>query len=203
VFTATTDRTLRVIDVSTGGDYWSVPNAAGSRKCHALALPSVAASSALPPETYNLIAAASVDGGGLVSLWDIRAASPAALFKGHVNRIANCNVAFSPCMRYISVGSEDAQGAATYDLRMGGGKGACCRTKENRGVKDGAVVDVQYNPIFPQLATASLGGIVKFYSEAKEKDVVGGNGRGGGGERELPMDTGMDRELGMEQTGFD
>ena len=81
VFTATTDRTLRVIDISTGGDYWSVPNAAGSRKCHALALPTVLPSSPLPPETYNLIAAASVDGGGLVSLWDIRAASPAALFK--------------------------------------------------------------------------------------------------------------------------
>ena len=166
VFTAGADRSLRVIDVNTGADCWAVPNAAGGRKVGCLALPGVYPSAALPAESYNLIAASSTDQGGLINLWDVRAASPAALFKGHVNRVSVSGVAFSPCMRYVSVGSEDVGGACSYDLRMGGGRGVSWRCKEGRGVKEGAVVAVEYNPIFPQLCTATLGGVVKFYNSS-------------------------------------
>jgi WD40 repeat protein len=109
------------------------------------------------------VACASVDSGGLVSVWDIRAASPAASFTGHGNRRDRCGVAFSPCMRFLVVGSEEVQGAAIYDLTGGGGRPPVARCGENRTVKDGAVGSVAFNPLFPQLCTGSLGGLVKFY----------------------------------------
>jgi WD40 repeat protein len=130
-------------------------------------------SSGLPAEAYNLVACASVDSGGLVSVWDIRSASPAASFTGHGNRSARCGVSFSPCMRFLAVGSEDRAGAAIYDLTGGGGRPPVGRCAESRNVKDGAVVAVAFNPLFPQLCTGSLGGGVKFYHD-------GGTGLGGG-----------------------
>ena len=131
-----------------------------------VALPNVSSNVGLPMEAYNLVAAASVDNGGLISLWDIRAACPAATFRGHTNRREGCQLCFSPCMRYLSVGSEDAGGAAIFDLRGGGGEKPKARVLEGRNVRDGVVTDVQFNPLFPQIAVGSLGGGVKFYCES-------------------------------------
>jgi hypothetical protein len=166
LFMTSLDKTLKVIDLTTGDDVWNIHNCGGRRTPNSLTLPNVHSNSRLPDETYNLVAVSSVDNGGLINLYDVRSASPAAMFTGHANRTNVCNTSFSPCMRYISCGSEDPSGAATYDLRMGGGKEPMFRQRDGRSVKDGAVVDVQYNPVFSQCATATLGGVVKFYEEA-------------------------------------
>ena len=71
-------------------------------------------------------------------------------------------------MTSLAVGSEDAPGGAVYDLRMGGGRGPAYRLGENRSVKDGAVVDVQYDEVFARVCTATVGGVVKFYGEEGE-----------------------------------
>ena len=124
LFSLNSDRSLNVIDVASNLTYWSVPASSGRRASHSLALPPVSPNCAVPSDMYNLVACASHDEGGLISLWDVRTASPAARFSGgHVNRVLECRVNFSPCMRYISTGSEDAHGAAYYDLRKGDAAG--------------------------------------------------------------------------------
>ena len=163
IASSASDRSLKIFDVATGNVYWSCNDGCGNRAAHALALPNVSANVSLPNDCYCLLAACSTDNGGLVKLWDVRSGSPAAQFRGHVNRREVTNVSFSPCMRYLAAGSEEPNGAVLYDMRGGG---IVEKIRGNRNVvKDLAVVDVQFNPIFPQLCTASLGGVVKFYCE--------------------------------------
>ena len=161
VFVSNSDRSMRVLDVAIGSEYWSVPNASGRRQAHSIALPPASPNSPVPPDAYNLVGAASHDQGGLITLWDVRTASPAATLTGHTNRRDLCRINFSPCMRYLSTGTEDATGGAIYDLRKGEIKG---RIAEGRKLKDGTVTEVAWNPIFPQLATATNEGVVRFYS---------------------------------------
>ena len=75
-------------------------------------------------------------------------------------------------MRFLAVGSEDAGGAALYDLTGGGGRPPVGRCGGNRTVKDGAVGPLAFNPLFPQLCTGSLGGVVKFYSDGSERGAL-------------------------------
>jgi len=167
IASSASDKSLTLSDVATGKSYWSVKAGCGSRAAHCIALPNVSCNVGLPAECYCLLACSSTDSGGLVKLWDVRSGTPAAQLRGHVNRREVCNVSFSPCMRYISCGSEDQNGAVVYDLRGGGGEGESntivgrCR----KNFKDGSIVDVQYNPIYPQMCTGSTCGVVKFYSE--------------------------------------
>eukprot|EP00957_Ditylum_brightwellii_P192626 14665791-Ditylum_brightwellii.AAC.1 len=134
-------------------------------------------STSLPPESYNILSAASTDGGGLLSLWDIRCKTLAGAFRGHTNRTEKCcRTSFSPCMRYVTVGSEGNCGSAVlYDLRGAGGGGGgdrkgpivarLGRSMSGCVFKDGTVTDVQFNPLYPQIATASLDGRIRFYTE--------------------------------------
>lgn len=167
---ACSDKSLHVLDAATGLEMWTVPNAAGGRAAHSIAFPNVSSSNAqLPPESFNLLVAASTDGGGLLSLWDLRSGTIARTFRGHTNRTERCMPTFSPCMRYVAVGSEGNCGAAAiYDLK--GGHGPAVRLgKTSSGAvhKDGPVTDVQFNPLYPQIATASLSGNLRFYTEPR------------------------------------
>ncbi|GMI10878.1 hypothetical protein TrLO_g5132 [Triparma laevis f. longispina] len=161
-FLALKDRRILCIDVGTGKEYWSVPEGCGRRVCGSLCLPVVGNGEGAE---FNLLGATSTDGGGLVRLWDIRSAQPAASFTGHVNRREQCRVSLSPCLRYLAVGGEGKDGGCLYDLRGGGGRGVVEWLNDGREVKDGSVVDVQWNPKFGQLATASREGVVRFLKE--------------------------------------
>ncbi|GMI10157.1 hypothetical protein TrVE_jg7088 [Triparma verrucosa] len=163
-FLALKDRSIKCFDVSSGKEYWSVPEGCGRRVCNSLCLPVVGNGEGAE---FNLLGASSTDNNGLVRLWDIRSAQPAASFTGHVNRREQCRVSLSPCLRYLAVGGEGKDGGCLYDLRGGGGRGVVESLNDGREVKDGAVVDVQWNPIFGQLATASREGVVHFLKEGE------------------------------------
>ena len=104
-------------------------------------------------DTYNLFATAATD--NIVSLWDLRAPSVVFRYSGHINRREAVTVAISPCMRYIATGSEDRT-ARIIDVRGGG------EIVRLHGHKD-VVTGVAFNPLFPQLATCSFDGTVRFY----------------------------------------
>ena len=108
---------------------------------------------------YNLFATSAPDhSGGSIKLWDLRAqAHIRTLRGGHTNRTHELGVAFSPCLRYIASGSED-RAAHIYDI--GTGRPLARLT----GHKDVAI-DVAWNPLYPQLATTSFDGSVRFYTE--------------------------------------
>lgn len=61
-------------------------------------------------------------------------------------------------LRYLASGSED-KSAYIYDLRMG------TVLHRIRGIHGDAVMDVAFNPLHPQLATACLDGRLHFYSD--------------------------------------
>ena len=63
----------------------------------------------------------------------------------------------SPCLRYVSCGSEDKQ-AYVYDT---GGGGMVAKL----GGHADTVTDVAFSPLHPQMATVSLDGRVRFYAD--------------------------------------
>lgn len=69
----------------------------------------------------------------------------------------NNKIAFSPCLRYLSTGSED-KSARIIDIRTGK------ELVKLLGHKD-VVTSVAFNPLTAQLATCSYDGQVKFYIE--------------------------------------
>jgi WD40 repeat protein len=91
-------------------------------------------------------------------LWDLR--SPGGVVReyiGHQDRgVANVGGAFSPCLRFLAIGSED-QAAHVYDLRL-----PRAITKV-RGCHKDAITDVSFHPRHPQLATAGLDGRIEFF----------------------------------------
>ena len=107
-------------------------------------------------EAYELFATASQD--STAKLWDVRSCRCVRTFTGHKSGQIASNIAFSPCMRYLASGSED-KSAFLYDLRMG------TVLHRIRGVHGDAVMDVAFNPLYPQLATACLDGRVHFYAD--------------------------------------
>ena len=89
---------------------------------------------------------------------DIRAPQPVARFSGsHKNSTSShVRIALSPCGRYLACGSED-RSARILDLRGSGRELA--KLPGHRDV----VTGVAFSPLFPQLATCSYDGTVRFY----------------------------------------
>ncbi|PNW86908.1 hypothetical protein CHLRE_02g100800v5 [Chlamydomonas reinhardtii] len=112
-----------------------------------------------PREAAELFATSAPDNA--VKLWDVRAPSRCVrAFAGHKNsQLPAMGVAFSPCLRYLGVGSEDKQ-AVLYDLRQG-----VVAHKVGRGVVSDAVTAVAFNPLHPQMALACLDGKIAFFSD--------------------------------------
>jgi hypothetical protein len=80
--------------------------------------------------------------------------------KGHKNsQLPSMAVSFSPCLRYLGVGSEDKQ-AYLYDMRQG-----VVAHKVGRGAVTEAVTGVAWNPLHPQMALSCLDGKVHFFSD--------------------------------------
>ncbi|KAF0711955.1 hypothetical protein As57867_004964, partial [Aphanomyces stellatus] len=106
---------------------------------------------------YDLFLTAACDNA--VHLWDIRADNCVLRFSGHVNRVHAVGVAFSPCMRYVAVGSEDKV-IHMYDVRTG-------RTVDKLHGHTDVVSAVAFHPWRAELATASVEGTVRVYGETK------------------------------------
>jgi len=199
ILTACSDRSFSLLDTVHGTFLRTVPDA-HARPIHSLAVPDsfhCVASPSLPPSHLDVFATAATD--NTTSLWDLRAgAAKIASFVDHVNRREKVGVAFSPCVRFLAVGSEDGVGWV-YDLRKGskvvyttnsssssGGSGvideedeqeeengAERRCRGRRGGRAGppphgdVVSCVAFNPLRPELATASYDGGVRFHDRGE------------------------------------
>lgn len=105
-------------------------------------------------------------------------------FCGHVNRVLPVGAAFSPCLRFLAVGSEDKARAAVapnllapcvvtrvFSLSLAR---ACAQRSHVYDIGTGlrvsiaacgadAAVDVAWDPTSPTLAVAGSDGVVSFY----------------------------------------
>lgn len=165
---ACSDKTLQIVDLTQNKVLWSKKECAGSRAAHCVSFPQPSKNISLSPENYNFLIASSTDNGGLLTLFDLRCGEIVKQFRGHVNRRDVCMTSFSPCLRYVAVGSEGfCSTAALYDLRKGTHpmNTKLGYDKQNNLFRDGTVTDCQFNPIYPQLVTGSLNGKLRWYSE--------------------------------------
>ena len=153
-------------------------NSPQERIIHHIAVPTPSVHAPLPADSYNLFATAATD--NVISLWDLRAPSCAARYSGHVNRCVavfisvsfvhiliqrlcrreDVRCSFSPCLRYLGIGSEDRYGRIV-DVHSGQELAKLQPLPQHKDV----VTDVCFNPLFAQVATCSYDGVVKFYAD--------------------------------------
>ena len=148
IIAAASDKTLRILDAASGRCAREIVEA-HLRPPHALAAPR--------SSDHDVFASAAVD--GVVALWDVRSQSAVARFTAHACRRDPVDVAFSPCMRYLATGSEDAA-AYVYDVRRAGAEDAVWKC---RGARE-TVACVAFSPLHPQLATVGFDGCLRFYT---------------------------------------
>lgn len=116
-----------------------------------------------------MFATAATD--GVVMLWDVRqkAAAVASLQGAHINRRERVGLAFSPCLRWLAVGSED-HAAYIYDL-LSLQRGPLVYHPTMRLQADGtegplhadAVSALAWHPHRPLLATSSFDGSLRMW----------------------------------------
>lgn len=157
VMLAGSDRSLSALNLATGQQVLSIPNA-HDRPTHLIRLFEGSAHGDTPLAGHELFLTAAVD--GTAKLWDLRAAACVRRFGAHTNRLHAVGAAISPCLRYVCCGSEDKQ-THLYDAGSG------VLIERLTGHID-TVTDVGFSPMHPQLATVSLDGRVKFYSDTPE-----------------------------------
>ncbi|TYZ68738.1 hypothetical protein PybrP1_009322 [[Pythium] brassicae (nom. inval.)] len=157
ILAAGSDRSLRILDAAAGGRPLRVISDAHTRAAHSLALPRASCYTSHPPNFYDLLLSSAA--ASATHLWDIRADNCVMRFSEHVNRVHALAVAFSPCMRFVATGSEDRM-AYVYDIRTG-------RCLKRLGGHTDVVTGVAFNPLYPQLATASYDGTVRFYCDSE------------------------------------
>ena len=183
LFAATSDKKLHILDAETGGLARSIDILTAARPdstvyshdrgIHCIALPSPSLHASVTTDHFNFFATAAIDNS--VLLWDLRQACPTHRFTGHVNRKDSCGVSISPCLKFIGVGSED-RSAYILDLRyMGGGSGGGGGGDASGGDRmlplakltghGDVVADVCFHPVFPQLATGSHDGRIRFFKD--------------------------------------
>ncbi|KAF1324609.1 G-protein beta wd-40 repeats containing protein, partial [Globisporangium splendens] len=158
IIAAGSDCSLRILDAAVGGKTLRLISDAHARAAHTIALPKASCFTSHLSNFYDLLLSSALN--STIHLWDIRADNCVMRFGEHVNRVHPLGVAFSPCMRYIATGSEDRT-AYLHDIRTG----RCLR--KLTGHTD-VVTCVAFNPLYPQLATSSYDGTIRFYSDADE-----------------------------------
>lgn len=127
---------------------------AHDRPVHHIALPQPSIHVSHSPATYNHCATMATDNA--VKLWDMRASSAIGSLSSHVNRREWVNCAYSPCLKYLAVASED-KSVRIVDLRT------FTELSKISGFFRDVVSGVAYHPIHPQLAACSLDGSVNFF----------------------------------------
>lgn len=156
LFAAASNRSIYVYDAAHGQLVREVRDA-HARPPHSIVLPRPSGAVPLAGDAYNVFLTAAAD--GIAALWDLRAPTVAAHFCAHANRREKVGLAFSPCMRYAAVGSEDRV-ARLWDLR--------CSSDRTEGMPlppSGDVVGaLAFNPLHPQLALASFDGACSFFT---------------------------------------
>lgn len=104
-------------------------------------------------EAYDLfLTAAPTDG---VKLWDLRQNRCVRKFEGHMNRAQKIGLAYSPCAKYIAVGSED-RSVYLYDIRS---SSYLHRLSSHSDV----ITSVAFHPQKPLLACGTLSGQLRTY----------------------------------------
>jgi len=165
LFCTTSDKLVHIVDASCGLVVRSIPSPHG-KNIHHIALPTPSVHVPLSPEMYNTFLTSATD--NVIHMWDIRcpdfragstgtgdSTSGLLSFSSHVNTRECIQCDISPCLRYVATGSEDKT-TRIYDIRMGR------ELAKLTGHRD-CVSSVAFNPLFPQLASASYDGTVKFY----------------------------------------
>lgn len=154
VIAAGSDRSLRILDAAVGRTV-RVISEAHTRAAHSVVLPRASCFVSHASNLYDLLLSSAPN--STIHLWDIRADNCVMRFSEHVNRVHPIGMTFSPCMRYVATGSEDRQ-TYMYDIRTG-------RCLAKLAGHSDVVTAVAFNPLYPQLATASYDGTVRFYSD--------------------------------------
>lgn len=151
---ATSDYKLMVLDTEVGGVARTI-DSPHEKAIHSIALPRPSAfAQVASTDCFNYFATAASDNS--VNIWDIRVPRCTGRYTNHLNRREEVQVCLSPCLRYLSVGSEDKT-CRIVDLRSGK------ELAKLQGFKD-VVAGCSFNPLFPQLAVGSFDGQIKFFS---------------------------------------
>ncbi|KAJ8602344.1 hypothetical protein CTAYLR_004228 [Chrysophaeum taylorii] len=155
IVTAASNRSVHILDAAAARTARVIDDA-HARPVHTVALPvPTTATNQIPQQSYELFATAATD--GVVATWDVRSQKCVARFSAHVNRREPVGVTFSPCMRYIAVGSEDKT-ACLYDLRAG------TEAARHKRIHADVVSCVAFNPVYPQFITGSYDGSLRFFT---------------------------------------
>ena len=169
---STTDRAVHMLDVAHEQVVHSIPDAHSlSRVAHTVVVPH--------PGEYTTHTAAAIDvfaslgaGGastagedgsaGEVKIWDLRSCRCVRMLSEHLNVRRNLGAEFSPCMRYLYVGSEDNQ-CYCYDLRTGTALERIGGLRSVRPVVE--LSSIALSPRVPQLTLGALNGVVRFFTQ--------------------------------------
>ena len=106
-----------------------------------------------------MFATAAMD--NIITLWDLRQSSPICRYSDHSNRRESVRCEFSPCLKFLSTGSED-NSCYIYDIRRSSGKDVIKISNVGRD----CVTAVAFHPQQPQMCTSSLDGKIKFYFDS-------------------------------------
>jgi WD40 repeat protein len=141
IYDAAVDSNIRVMDEGHARSIHSLEVVRGSRfaDVHTGAL--------------HIFATAGLDKS--VKLWDMRQANPVRVFLGHVNSAVKVGLCWSPCARFVAVGSED-RSVYVYDA----GSGAVL----SKLTASDTVTSVRFHPLLPVMAVSAANGSVTFFS---------------------------------------
>jgi WD40 repeat protein len=160
------------LDASEGKILRSIPLLYHEKNLHHIITPIPSPHIPLSSSHFNTFLTMSAE--SLLVLWDLRCLQPIFQYSSHINRReSTLNAAFSPCMKYIAIPSEDRT-VRIIDIRKSSdlqssssGKSAFELCKIQTGQRD-IVSSVAYNPLFAQLAVGSYDGTVKFFIDSNQ-----------------------------------
>lgn len=156
VLAAGSDRSLTALDLGTGQEVLRLEDA-HERPVSCLRLFEGSAYTDAPLAGREHFLTAALD--DCLKLWDLRSAHCVRRFQTR-SRTHTVGAAVSPCLRYVCCGS-DERAAHLFDMGSGGFLGSM-------GGHGEAVTDVAFNPLHPQVASTSLDGTVRFFSDRPE-----------------------------------
>ncbi|XP_065660897.1 WD repeat-containing protein 27 isoform X2 [Hydra vulgaris] len=152
VLASCSNRDIFVYDMNVGQIRQTIKDA-HTRLIHSLKQNQGSVAVTQASEAYDLfVTAASTDG---VKLWDLRLSRCVRKFEGHINRSQKIGLSFSPCSKYIAVGSED-RSVYIYDIRSSS-------YLHRLGGHSDVVTAVAFHPVNPMIACGSRSGQLRFY----------------------------------------
>jgi len=173
VLLSTTQKTICVYDIAYEKIYREF-DCEHERSVQTLSLPVPSSGVSHPPSSYDMFLSVAPD--DCVRIWDLRTRDcVACLSGGHKNTSSRRGVGaeFSPCLRYVSCGSDAGHGHAIYDIRSGGEILSRSVKKTSRDCKIPVsiahVSDVSFSPVAPIVASSRHDGNLVFFSRSGRK----------------------------------